>query len=83
MKHSEGEYVREQAHTNGVESFWALLKRGYYGTFHHVTFKHLHRYVNEFATRQNLGSDTMYCIGEIADMMVGKRLTYSQLINAN
>lgn len=83
VKHSEGEYVREQAHTNGVESFWALLKRGYYGTFHHVTFKHLHRYVNEFATRQNLGSDTMYCIGEIADMMVGKRLTYSQLINAN
>lgn len=83
VNHSEGEYVREQAHTNGVESFWALLKRGYYGTFHHVTFKHLHRYVNEFAMRHNLGNDTMYCIGEITDMMVGKRLTYSKLVNAN
>lgn len=83
VKHSEGEYVKDMAHTNGVESFWALLKRGYYGTFHHMTFKHLHRYVNEFATRHNLGTDTMHCIGEITDNMIGSRLTYSQLINAN
>lgn len=82
VNHSEGEYVREQAHTNGIESFWALLKRGYYGTFHHMTFKHLHRYVNEFAARHNLGTDTMHCIGEITDNMIGGRLTYFQLTNA-
>lgn len=48
-----------------------------------MTFKHLHRYVNEFATRDNLGCDTMHCIGAIADGMIGGRLTYSQLINAD
>ncbi len=37
VKHSAGEYVREQAHTNGVESFWALLKRGYMGTYHKMS----------------------------------------------
>ena len=37
VKHSISEYVRDQAHTNGIESFWALLKRGYHGTYHHMT----------------------------------------------
>jgi len=53
VEHSVGEYVREQAHTNGIESFWALLKRGYVGTFHHFSEKHMGRYVDEFATRYN------------------------------
>ena len=53
VKHSVGEYVRGKAHTNGIESFWSLLKRGYYGTFHYMSEKHLHRYVNEFAVRHN------------------------------
>jgi len=53
VAHSIGEYVRGQAHTNGIESFWALLKRGYIGTFHWMSEKHLHRYVNEFAVRHN------------------------------
>ena len=44
-----GEYVREQAHTNGLESFWSMLKRGYTGTYHHISPKHLHRYVDEFS----------------------------------
>ena len=43
VKHSVGEYVRAQAHTNGIESFWALLKRGYHGTYHHMSEKHLQR----------------------------------------
>ena len=47
--HGVGEYVREQAHTNGLESFWSMLKRGYTGTYHHMSPKHLHRYVDEFA----------------------------------
>ena len=44
VKHSVKEYVRGQAHTNGIESFWALLKRGYYGIYHHMSEKHLQRY---------------------------------------
>ena len=46
-----GEYVRDQAHTNGIESFWALLKRGHHGTYHHISPKHPQRYVDEFSGR--------------------------------
>lgn len=49
VHHSLGEYVRGQAHTNGVESFWALLKREYYGTFHKLSVKHLQAYIDEFS----------------------------------
>ena len=48
VAHSVGEYVNGQAHTNGIESFWAMLKRGYYGTYHRMSPKHLRRYVAEF-----------------------------------
>ena len=41
VNHSAGEYVRGMAHTNGIESFWSMLKRGYQGTFHHFSVKHL------------------------------------------
>ena len=51
--HSVSEYVRDQAHTNGIESFWSMLKRGYHGTYHHMSAKHLDRYVTEFAGRHN------------------------------
>ena len=53
VKHSVSEYVNGMAHTNGIESFWALLKRGYHGTYHHMSEKHLDRYVGEFAGRHN------------------------------
>ena len=81
VRHSVGEYVRDQAHTNGVESFWATLKRGYHGTFHHISPKHLHRYVNEFATRHNMRErDTRAMMDETVVRMVGKRLMYRELI---
>ena len=48
VKHGVGEYVNGMIHTNGVESFWSMVKRGYHGTYHHYSPKHLHRYVNEF-----------------------------------
>ena len=51
VTHSVSEYVRGQSHTNGIESFWALLKRSYHGSFHHFSKKHLQRNVNEFAAR--------------------------------
>ena len=49
VNHGAYEYVRDMAHTNGIESFWATLKRAYKGTFHKLSHKHLSRYVDEFA----------------------------------
>ena len=81
VNHSVSEYVRDQAHTNGIESFWATLKRGYHGTFHHISPRHLHRYVNEFATRHNMRTkDTEAMMAETVARMVGKRLMYQDLI---
>ena len=77
-----GVYVREQAHTSGIESFWALLKRGYYGTYHRISQKHLERYVTEFAGRHNVRElDTIDQMAFLAKGMVGKRLKYKELVN--
>ena len=81
VKHSAGEYVRGQASTNGVESFWALLKRGYHGTYHKMSVDHLPRYLNEFANRQNaLSLSTIDQINETLVGAVGKTLPYKELI---
>ena len=81
VQHSTGEYVREQAHTNGIESFWAMLDRGIMGNFHHVSPKHLDRYIGEFTGRHNQRSqDTMLQMQRVAGGMVGKRLPYKELI---
>ena len=67
--------------TNGIESFWALMKRGLHGTYHHVSVKHLGRYVDEFSGRHNVRPlDTQDQMGKMAAGMVGKRLTYADLI---
>ncbi len=81
IRHGAGEYVRGHAHTNGIESFWALLDRGIMGTFHHVSPKHLDRYVGEFAGRHNQRpADTIMQMASIAGGMVGKRLRYADLV---
>ncbi len=81
-KHGVGHWVDGQAHTNGLESFWSMFKRGYHGTFHRMSFKHLHRYVNEFAGRHNVrDSDTLEQMCLLATGLVGKRLRYRDLIS--
>ena len=79
--HSVGEYVRDMAHTNGMESFWATLKRGYHGTFHHFSEKHMGLYVGEFAGRHNIRRlDTINMMENVAGNLVGKRLRYRELV---
>ena len=81
VRHSVKEYVNEQAHTNGMESFWSMLKRGYTGVYHKMSFEHLHRYSVEFAGRHNVRElDTIEQMVATANLMVGKRLTYKALI---
>jgi transposase-like protein len=53
VKHSKGEYVRGEVHTNNMESFWSLLKRGVVGTYHNVSKKYLPLYLAEFSFRFN------------------------------
>ncbi len=53
VAHSRGQYVDGDAHTNGIESFWALIKRGHKGVYHKWSDKHLQRYIDEFAGRFN------------------------------
>ena len=71
-------------HTNGAESFWSMLKRAHMGTFHKMSPKHLHRYVDEFEGRQNVrDDDTIDQLGAMVLGMEGKRLTYEVLIAPN
>ena len=84
VKHSVGEYVRGKAHTNGVESFWSMLKRAYTGTFHKMSPKHLDRYVREFAGKHNLReSGTLDQMRTVVVRMVGRNLLYRSLIADN
>jgi transposase-like protein len=79
VNHSAKEYVRGDAHTNGVEGFFSLLKRGVVGTFHHISEQHLPLYLAEFDHRHNTrfmtdGERTVIGLKKAN----GKRLTYSQ-----
>ena len=84
VNHGVGEYVRRQAHVNGMESFWSLLKRGHQGIYHKMSPKHLDRYVQEFAGRHNAReADTIDQMTGIVAGMAGKRLRYSDLTADN
>ena len=90
VNHSDGQYVKGDAHTNSIESFWAVLKRAHFGTFHHWSKKHLARYVNEFVFKANTnglpafdktGTDCgLTTVRAHMAGMNGKRLTYERLI---
>ncbi|HEY5239249.1 MAG TPA: IS1595 family transposase [Rhizomicrobium sp.] len=83
IRHGAGEYVRGDVTTNGIESVWAVMKRGVYGVYHHTSPKHLHRYVNEFTFRLNDGAVQNHTLERLASLMsasFGPRLTYEDLI---
>ena len=84
VNHGVSEYVRDQAHTNGMESFWSMLKRGYVGIYHKMSPKHLDKYVSEFAHRHNIrDTDTIDQMADVLRGMVGKRLQYEELTADN
>jgi ISXO2-like transposase domain len=80
VNHSIGEYVRGDAHTNTIEGYFSIMKRGIYGTFHHVSQQHLKRYLAEFDFRYNersaLGVEDAERMAKSVRGIVGKRLTY-------
>ena len=82
IRHNRKEYVRGNASTNTVESYFALLKRGIHGTFHHVSKNHLHRYCDEFSLRwNNRKVDDAKRTIDVIRNAEGKRLSYKPLIN--
>jgi transposase-like protein len=80
INHSIDEYVRGDAHTNTIEGYFSILKRGIVGTYHHVSQQHLKRYLAEFDFRYNermaLGVDDKERAARLLKGIVGKRLTY-------
>ena len=84
VNHGVGEYVRDQVHTNGVESFWSMLKRAYMGTYHRLSAKHLQAYVNEFCGRHNFrNEDTLKQLELVVCGLVGRRLMFKDLTAPN
>ena len=80
VNHGVHEYIKGQAHTNGVESFWSMLKRSYVGVYHKMSEKHLQRYVDEAVGRHNARQEsTMENMSKVAKGMLNKRLTYEEL----
>lgn len=82
VNHSVREYVNGMAHTNGIESFWALFKRCYHGVYHWMSRKHLQKYIDEAAYRLNRrGQDMNMVFGEVVERTTdGAKLPYKKLI---
>ena len=85
VNHGSGEYVRYtkdgEIHTNSVERFFSMIRRGYHGTYHYWSEKHTIRYANEFAARHNVRDmDTKDQVTSVVRGMEGKRLRYEDLI---
>ncbi len=83
VDHGKDEYVRGDAYSNTVEGYFAILKRGVYGTFHHISEAHLARYLAEFdfrySNRQALGINDTMRTDELLREIGGKRLTYRRI----
>ena len=82
MNHTANDYFKGMAHANGIARVWAVLKCGLEGTFHHVSMKHLERYVNKFTFQLNEGNcqiDTVDWMAALFGAMQGKTMTYPGL----
>jgi hypothetical protein len=80
VDHGADEYVRGDVHSNTVEGYFSILKRGLIGVYHHVSEQHLHRYLAEYDFRYSnriaLGIDDQARATHALRGIVGKRLTY-------
>jgi transposase-like protein len=82
VNHGAGEYVRDGIHTNGIESVWAVMKRGLHGVYHHASEKHLARYVNEFTFRLNDGDVRRHTLERLSSLVTASflpRVAYREL----
>jgi len=82
VNHSARQWADGDVNTNSIESVWAVLKRSITGTWHYVSPKHLHRYVNEATMRLNTGNcqiDTIDRMNALMRNVGGKRLSYEEL----
>ena len=80
VSHNVGQYVDGLAHTNGIESHWALMKRGYHGTYHQMSWEHVQRYADEFSYRHNVRpKDTEDQMAELVRSIDHKTLSYWEL----
>lgn len=79
VKHNEGEYVNGRIHTNSIENFWSLLKRGIIGIYHFTSKKHLQKYVDEFVFRFNSRNQKDYARFNLLLANSNNRLTYKKL----
>ena len=81
IEHNRKEYVRGAVHTNNIDGFWSLMKRGINGVYHHASRKHLHRYTDEYAYRYNSRKETD--IDRFIEFLAhcSGRLTHKELID--
>ncbi|MDO6737114.1 IS1595 family transposase [Wenyingzhuangia sp. 2_MG-2023] len=81
VKHNQGQYVNGRIHTNTIEGFWSLLKRGIFGIYHFTSKKHLQMYVDEFVFRYNTRKGTESNRFNLLLNNIENRITYKELIN--
>lgn len=82
VKHNKSQYVNGRVHTNTIEGFWSLLKRGIFGIYHFTSKKHLQKYVDEFVFRYNTRKSSENNRFKLLLSNMENRLTYKMLINA-
>ncbi len=87
VNHGKEEYVRGDAHTNSVEGFYSIFKRGMKGVYQHCSERHLHRYVAEFdfryTNRSARGCEDQERANRALSGVAGKRLTYRDSMSTN